>query len=430
MTTMESPVVSRSPGTVEPGDEDGAPGPHRRRRRRLILAGAAVAVVALILVLRGRGGQAPARDRAAGRVISVVAVAARTGEMPVYLDGLGTVTAISTVTVRSRVDGQLVAVGYREGQLVRQGDLLAQIDPRPFQVALQQQEGQYAKDEAALKNARLDLRRYEALIAQDAVPRQQLDTQQATVNQLEATLKTDAAQVANARLNLTYSRITSPTTGRVGLRLVDTGNMVHASDPTGLVVITQLQPIAVTFTLPADQLQPVMAGMGRGDRLRVEAWDRDRKKMLDVGTLEAVDNQVDETTGTVRLKAVFSNEGYGLFSNQFVNARLLVDTLHGSVIIPTAALQRSPQGQYVWVVKPDSTADMRTVEVAHTEGEDTAVRTGVAAGEPVVTDGVDNLQPGAKVTTGPPAGASPDHGKGGGGSGGGGRPGGGKRPPS
>ena len=422
MTTMESPVLSPGPGTDKAGDEDDAPGVRRRRRRRLILAAAALAAVAvLVVILRGRGGSPPARDRAAGRVVSVVAVAAHQGDMPVYLDGLGTVAAINTVTVRSRVDGQLISVGYREGQLVRQGDLLAQIDPRPFQVALQQQEGQYARDEAALKNARLDLKRYEVLIAQDAVPRQQLDTQAATVNQLEATLKTDAAQVANARLNLTYSRITSPITGRVGLRLVDAGNMVHASDPGGLLVITQLQPIAVVFTLPADQLQPVMAGMARGDRLRVEAWDRDRKKMLDVGTLEAVDNQVDDTTGTVRLKGVFSNEGYGLFSNQFVNARLLVDTLHGSVIIPTAALQRSPQGAYVWVVKPDSTADMRTVEVAHTEGEDTAVRTGVAAGEPVVTDGVDNLQPGAKVTTGPPAGASP---------GGGGRPGGGRKPAS
>jgi multidrug efflux system membrane fusion protein len=421
MTTMESPVVSPGPATDKAGDEDDAPGVRRRRRRRLILAAAALAVVALILVLRGRGGKAPARDRAAGRVVSVVALAAHQGDMPVYLDGLGTVAAINTVTVRSRVDGQLVSVGYREGQLVRQGDLLAQIDPRPFQVALQQQEGQYAKDEAALKNARLDLKRYEVLIAQDAVPRQQLDTQAATVNQLEATLKTDAAQVANARLNLTYSRITSPITGRVGLRLVDAGNMVHASDPGGLLVITQLQPIAVVFTLPADQLQPVMAGMARGNHLRVEAWDRDRKKMLDVGTLEAVDNQVDETTGTVRLKGVFSNEGYGLFSNQFVNARILVDTLRGNVIIPTAALQRSPQGTYVWVVKPDSTADMRTVEVAHTEGEETAVNKGVAAGEPVVTDGVDNLQPGAKVTTGPPAGASP---------GGGARPGGGRKPAS
>jgi multidrug efflux system membrane fusion protein len=419
--TLETPAVPASSGTDRLAADDETPGPQRRRRRRLLQAGGAIVLaVLLVLLLRGRGGSPPAAHDRAGRVISVVAVAAHSGEMPVYLDGLGTVTAINTVTVRSRVDGQLVSVNYKEGQLVRQGDLLAQIDPRPFQVALQQQEGQYAKDEAALKNALLDLKRYEALIAQDAVPRQQLDTQKATVNQLEATLKTDAAQVANARLNLTYSRITSPITGRVGLRLVDLGNMIHASDPNGLVVITQLQPIAVTFTLPADQLQPVMAGMASGQRLRVEAWDRDRKKMLDVGALEAVDNQVDDTTGTVRLKAVFSNEGYGLFSNQFVNARLLVDTLHGSVIIPTAALQRSPQGQYVWVVKPDSTADMHTVEVAHTEGEDTAVRSGVSAGEPVITDGVDNLQPGAKVTTGPPAGASPAHGKGGGG----------RRPPS
>jgi len=427
--TLETPVVPATVATEPVAEEGEPPGPHRRRRRRLVLAVGAIAIVLVVLaVWRGRAKSPPPRDRAA-RVVSVVTVPARNGDMPVYLDGLGTVTAINTVTVRSRVDGQLVAVNYREGQLVRQGDLLAQIDPRPFQVALQQQEGQYAKDAAALENARLDLKRYQNLIEQDAIPRQQLDTQAATVHQLEATLKTDAAQVANARLNLTYSRITSPITGRVGLRLVDTGNMIHASDPTGLVVITQLQPIAVTFTLPADQLQPVMAGMARGDKLRVEAWDRDRKKMLDVGTLEAVDNQVDDTTGTVRLKGVFSNEGYGLFSNQFVNARLLVDTLHGSVIVPTAALQRSPQGTYVWAVKPDSTADMRTVDVAHTEGEDTALRTGVSAGEPIVTDGVDNLQPGAKVTTGPPAGASPGRGAGGGGTGGG-RPGGGRRPPS
>jgi len=433
--TLETPAVPAAAGTDRAADEGIAPGPHPPRRRRpIVVAGAIVLLILLVVLVRGRGRSTapPGRDRAAGRVISVVAVPARTGDMPVYLDGLGTVSAINTVTVRSRVDGQLVAVGYREGQLVRQGDLLAQIDPRPFQVALQQQEGQYAKDEAALKNARLDLKRYQVLIAQDAVPRQQLDTQAATVNQLEATLKTDAAQVANARLNLTYSRITSPITGRVGLRLVDAGNMVHASDPSGLVVITQLQPIAVVFTLPADQLQPVMAGMARRDHPRVEAWDRDRKKMLDQGALEAVDNQVDDTTGTVRLKAVFSNEGYALFSNQFVNARLLVDTMHGSVIIPTAALQRSPQGTYVWVVKPDSTADMRTVEVEHGEGEDTAIRSGVAAGEPVVTDGVDNLQPGAKVTTGPPAGASPSHGAGGGAGrpGGGGRPGDGRKPAS
>ena len=401
--TVETPVVPSAVGAEPTGDDDGPTERRRRRRRRIAIAAALVLLVVVIVAVRSRG-KGGGRERAGGRVVSVVAVPARTGDMPIYLDGLGTVTAINTVTVRSRVDGQLVAVAYHEGQLVRQGDLLAQIDPRPFQVQVQQQEGQLAKDEAALKNARLDLGRYQTLFKEDAVSRQQLDTQAATVNQLEGTIKTDEAQVANARLNLAYSRITSPIPGRVGLRLVDRGNMVHASDPSGLVVITQLQPIAVVFTLPADQLPPVMAGMAHGSRLRVEAWDRERKKMLDVGSLEAVDNQVDDNTGTVRLKSVFTNEGYGLFSNQFVNARLLVDTLHGAVIVPTAALQRSPQGTYVWVVKPDSTVDMRTVEVAHTEGEDTAVRTGVAAGEPVVTDGVDNLQPGAKVTTGPPGG--------------------------
>jgi len=249
--TLETPAVPAAAGTDRAADEGEAPGPQRRRRRRpIVVAGAIVLLILLVVLVRGRSTAPPGRDRAAGRVVSVVAVPARTGDMPVYLDGLGTVSAINTVTVRSRVDGQLVAVGYREGQLVRQGEMLAQIDPRPFQVALQQQEGQYAKDEAALKNARLDLERYEVLIAQDAVPRQQLDTQAATVNQLEATLKTDAAQVANARLNLTYSRITSPITGRVGLRLVDAGNMVHASDPSGLVVITQLQPIASCSRCP------------------------------------------------------------------------------------------------------------------------------------------------------------------------------------
>jgi multidrug efflux system membrane fusion protein len=411
---VETPVVPSTAAADRSDDEGGEPGPQPRRwRRSLLIAGAALLLlIPVVLLLRGRGAK-PGRDRGAGRTFAVVAAAAHTGDMPVYLDGLGTVTAINTVTVRSRVDGQLVRVSYQEGQLVRQGDLLAQIDPRPFEVQAQQAEGQLARDEAALQNARLDLKRYEALMAEDAVPRQQLDTQAATVNQLEGTIKTDQAQVASARLNLTYSRITAPITGRVGLRIVDPGNMVHASDPNGLVVITQIQPIGVVFTIPADQLPPVMAGMTHGPRLRVEAWDRDRKNLLAQGTLEAVDNQIDETTGTMRLKALFPNEGATLFSNQFVNARLLVDTLHGTVMIPTAALQRSPQGTYVWVVKPDSTADMRTVEVQHTEGEETAVRSGVAPGEPVVTDGVDNLQPGAKVTTGGAGGAG---GAGGGGA--------------
>ncbi|HEV7502604.1 MAG TPA: MdtA/MuxA family multidrug efflux RND transporter periplasmic adaptor subunit, partial [Vicinamibacteria bacterium] len=388
--TLETPVVPARAGSEH--NQDRAETRSWWRRHRLLVLGGLVLVVALFLFLRGgKKGAAPAgRERGAGRVVAVVAVPAKLGDMSIYLDGLGTVTAINTVTVRSRVDGQLINVSYREGQLVHSGDLLAQIDPRPFEVQLEQVQGQYAKDEANLKNARLDLKRYQVLMAEDSIPRQQLDTQASTVNQLEGTLKADQAQVDNARINLAYTRITAPIGGRVGLRVVDPGNMIHATDPNGLVVITQLQPIAVVFTIPADQLPPVMAGMAKGTRLHVEAWDRDRKNVLGQGTLDAVDNQIDETTGTVRLKAVFPNEGATLFSNQFVNARLLVDTLHSAVMIPTASLQRSPQTTYVWVVKPDSTVEMRDVTVEHTEGEQSAV-TGVTAPEPVVTDGVDNL---------------------------------------
>ena len=418
--TLETPVLPpKATNTAAPSA--GSRPRHRRRPwLRLAIIGGIV-VLAAALLLRHGSGSSPAQDRAArSRTVPVVVATARAGDMGVYLIGLGTVTPVNTVTVRSRVDGQLVAVNYREGQLVRKGDVLAQIDPRPFQVQLLQAEGQQAKDEATLKNAQLDLKRYQVLVAEDSIPRQQLDTQVATVNQLQATLKSDQAQIESAKLNLTYSRITAPISGRAGLRLVDPGNMVHAADPNGLLVLTQLEPIAVVFTIPADQLPPVMAHMRSGSRLPVEAWDRDLKARLALGTLEAVDNQIDETTGTVRLKALFGNEDHALFSNQFVNARLLVDTLRQTVIIPTAALQRGAQGTFVWVVKPDSTADMRNVEVQLTEGESSAVRQGVSAGEPVVTDGVDNLQPGTKVATGPPGGAAGE-------TGGPGRPGGGGR---
>jgi len=372
----------------------------RRFWPRAALAAGILAILAFLLLRRDSGART-ARERGGGaRTVPVVAVSARAGDMGVYLTGLGTVTPVNTVTVRSRVDGQLVGVNYKEGQTVRKGDVLAQIDPRPFQVQLLQAEGQRARDEATLQNARVDLERYRVLLAQDSIPRQQLDTQSATVAQLDATLKTDQAQIESAKLNLTYSRITAPISGRVGLRLVDIGNIVHAADPNGLVVITQLEPITVVFTIAADQLPPVMTRLRMGSHLPVEAWDRDLKTRLASGTLEAVDNQIDETTGTVRLKAVFTNEDSALFPNQFVNARLLVDTLRQTVIVPTAAVQRSQQGSYVWVVKPDSTAEMRDVSVQHTEGDESAIQKGVAAGEAVVTDGVDNLQPGAKVATG------------------------------
>jgi multidrug efflux system membrane fusion protein len=369
----------------------------------------ALVLVVLVFVLRGRK---PAEEsgkpggkggrQAAPRAIPVVAVPSKTGDLGVYLNGLGTVTALNTVTVRSRVDGQLLKVAYRDGQLVKQGDLLAEFDPRPFQVQLQQAEGPLAKDEATLKNARQDLERYRVLLEKDAVSRQVYDQATAAVHQAEGTIESDRAQVANARLNLTYAKVTAPFAGRVGLRLVDPGNMVRTSDPNGLLVITQMQPIAVVFTLPADQLPPLLARFHSGTKLGVEAWDRSLTKKLAAGTLDAVDNQIDSTTGTVKLKALFPNEDESLYPNLFVNARLLLDTLKGAVLVPNAAVQRGVQGTFVWVVKPDETVEMRPVVAALTEGETTAIRSGLAANETVVVDGVDKLNAGTKVQVSAP----------------------------
>jgi multidrug efflux system membrane fusion protein len=267
-----------------------------------------------------------------------------------------------------------------------------------------QAEGQKGKDEAALQNARVDLQRYQVLYSQDSIAKQQLDTQAATVAQIEATLKSDQAQIESARLNLSYARITAPTGGRVGLRQVDLGNIVHAGDPNGLVVITQLQPIDVVFTLPGDHLPEILPQLHAGKQLAVDAYDRDLKRKLATGELLAIDNQIDPTTGTVRLKALFGNGDEALFPNQFVNARLLVNTLRGAVTVPAAALQRSPQATFVYVVKPDRTVETRNVVVQLTEGDDAALQSGVQPGELVVVDGVDKLRPGAKVSLGTGAG--------------------------
>jgi multidrug efflux system membrane fusion protein len=331
------------------------------------------------------------------RSVPVVATAAKQGDLSVYLTGLGTVTAFNTVTVRSRVDGYLVKVAFQEGQFVRQGDLLAEIDPRPFQVQLAQAEGQMAKDQAMLKNAKLDLERYKTLLEQDSVTKQQLDTQISTVTQAEGVIKSDQAAIDNAKLQLTYSRITAPISGRIGLRLVDQGNMIRAADQNGIAVITQLQPIAVMFSIPQDNLPPVLKKMRSGQPLAVELYNRDLGQKLATGTLVTIDNQIDPNTGTVRCKAVFPNEDSALFPNQFVNARLLVDTKQNVTLVPTAAIQRSPESTFVYVVKDDSTVEVRNVVVGPTEGDQVAIDSGLAAGEVVVTEGVDRLQRGTKV---------------------------------
>jgi multidrug efflux system membrane fusion protein len=372
------------------------------RRWRLWTSGAVAVLVAFVgyaafaRVAPDSAG-APGRASPPSPSIPVVAAHAHIGDMGVYLTGLGTVTALKTVTVRTQVDGQLVTVVFQEGQLVRAQQLLAQIDPRPFQVQLDQAEGQAAKDAATLKNARVDLQRYQALVGQEAVPKQQLDTQVSTVQQLEATLKSDQAQIDSARLNLTYARITSPLTGRIGLRLVDPGNIVRTTDQNGLAVITQRQPISVVFTIPQDNLPHVQQQMNAGRRLTVDAYDRDFRTKLGSGTLSAVDSQIDPTTGTIKLKATFANDDDGLFPNQFVNARLLVQTIQRAIIVPSAAIQRGPQRTFVYVVTPNNTVDARDVAVSMSEGDESVVTSGLAGGDVVVTDGVDRLQPGARV---------------------------------
>jgi multidrug efflux system membrane fusion protein len=365
-----------------------------------------LAVILLIVVavywLRAPSGdaQTSAKNRRSGSGaldVPVVTAKVQTGDLDVYLSGLGTVTALNTVTLKSRVDGQLDKVLFQEGQMVSTGQLLAEIDPRPFQVQLAQAEGQLVRDQALLTNAQIDLERYRTLFKEDSIPKQQLDTQESLVRQFEGTIKADQSQVDNAKLQLIYCRITAPITGRVGLRLVDVGNMVHAADTTGLLVITQVQPITLVFTLPEDNLPAVLARMKGKQQLTVAAFDREQKKLLATGTLQSIDNQIDPTTGTVKLKGIFANSDGALFPNQFVNARILIDTLHNVTLVPNAAIQRSPQSTFVYTVNRDNTVAAKNVEVKLTQGDQTAIARGLNPGETVVIDGVDKLQPGTKV---------------------------------
>jgi membrane fusion protein, multidrug efflux system len=349
------------------------------------------------LVLRAGGAARPEATAPAARPVPVVAAPARARDMGVYITGLGSVTPLNTATIHTRVDGQLMSVRFQEGQHVNRGDLLAEIDPRPFEAQLTQYQGQLARDQALLDNARVDLERYQTLAAQDAIPTQQLDTQQSLVRQYAGAVENDQGLIDSARVQLTYCRITSPIGGRAGLRLVDPGNIVHAADAGGIVVITQLQPIAVVFTIPEDNIPAVLDRLQRGVRMTVEAYDREQKRKLSTGTLLTIDNQVDASTGTVKLKATFPNTDNRLFSSQFVNARLLLDVQHNATVVPAAAIQRSPRGAFVYVVRPDQTVGVRPVTVGVADGDDVAIAAGLAVGEPVVVDGADRLRDGARV---------------------------------
>jgi multidrug efflux system membrane fusion protein len=399
---MSAPsTTERKEVQLRPGISPGLPGKEPKHRWWVWLLALAVLGYGGYRVRKGMvAPQATTAAQGANlRSPSVPVVAAKTrkGDIGVYITGLGTITPIYTVTVKSRVDGQLMRVLYKEGDIVHQGDLLVEIDPRPFEVQLTQAEGQQIKDQALLDNARIDLDRYQTLLTQNAIPEQQLATQKTLVLQDEGAVKTDQGQIDSANLNLVYCHITAPITGRVGLRLVDPGNIVHASDANGLLVITQIQPISVIFTIAEDQLPVVLQKTRAGVRLGVDAYDREMKAKIAQGWVTTIDNQIDQTTGTVKLRATFDNKDNSLFPNQFVNARLLVEEKHEVTLVSTAAVQRNSQTTYVFLVKPDSTVTVRPITIGTTEGDDAEVSSGLSPGDVVVMTGVDKLQEGSKV---------------------------------
>jgi membrane fusion protein, multidrug efflux system len=419
-------TASRRPGAARATQAFAFPKPSVKLGQRQVHTPTKTLLGLILLLLLGAflsgcGGGDPKPASARANVAPVVPVSVATAErrdMPYYLSGLGSVTAYYTVSVKSRVDGELMQVNFKEGQDVKNGDLLAVIDPRPYQVALEQAQATLFRDQALLRDAKLNYDRFKGLLqSSGAMSQQQVDTQQATVDQLEGTVRNDQAAIDSAKLNLVYCHITAPVTGRIGLRQVDPGNIVHANDTNAMFVITQLQPIAVLFTLPEDNLQAVSQRMAKGT-LEVDAYSRDDQTKLASGKLLTIDNQIDQTTGTGRLKAVFDNKDNSLWPNQFVNVRLLLEIRKDSTTIPAAAIQRGPQGTYVFTVKSDNTVDVRPVTVSFTQNNISVIASGLSPSEVVVTDGQDKLQQGSKIETRAPSGSRPAQAAGSNGSGG------------
>lgn len=378
----------------------GAPRKRRSKLWLLVVVAVIASIVWIIWSSKNNSQQASGgRKGMTGAAMTVNVAKAYRGDINIYLHGLGTVTPLATVTVHPRVTGQVMSINFREGQEVKAGDVLAVLDQRPFQVAVAQSQGQLSRDKALLDSARIDLDRYNTLFSQDSIAKQQVDTQASLVKQYEAAVQSDQAALDSAKLQLTYSRVTAPVSGRVGLRQIDLGNVANPTDTNGIVVITQLKPITVLFSLPEDNLPSVLAQLGNGNKLVVDAFDRGQTVLLDSGTLLTVDNQIDPTTGSIKYKAQFDNKAEKLFPQQFVNARMLLSVKHGVTLIPSAAIQTGAAavGSYVYLVKPDSTVTVRKIKVGAVEGDNTEVLEGLAVGDQVVTDGVDKLREGSAV---------------------------------